>query len=439
MILRSQHWTDSPVDGRDRSRRIENWSNYRLPSGLWAAASPDVDEASGAPPDWQGQYEFTHRNLASALQTFVGDSTDPSNTALWGMRLSARPGVWLNFKAIAIDNAAPPVIDRTERTATWSNLWDFCDLKLTLCRHKVVKEVVLRPGHRASFRFTMRYPAGFSHSIAGDVLRLFDAEGVEVFRTFPAHGQDADGNPIRVSLVASPDVTIGGRTFPTVRVVPNAEDLAGAVYPVTIDPTATITGTTNIEDAYLDSGGPTFNYGGRTTIRVNDTSARGLLRCISAAIPAGSISGNRMAVYNSSVGQSTTARLILAANDWVEGALNGANQAGSCNWNYAVDNSLAWAGSAGCSTVETDYTNTGLVIVSGSAGAYKVWALPASWAALWRDTSTSNNGVRLSASASSVSIFTSTEGASNQPYWEIDYTVGGGVAPIAHHYRQRRI
>lgn len=50
-IDRSTHWTDTQVGGKDRRRAIRPWANYRLPSGLWAAANTDVVEDSNSPPE----------------------------------------------------------------------------------------------------------------------------------------------------------------------------------------------------------------------------------------------------------------------------------------------------------------------------------------------------------------------------------------------------
>ena len=445
--LLSHHWTDDAVDGRERRRTIENWRNYRTPAGLWLAANVDVAERSAAPPDWQGAYDFTHAQLGSALQAFVGGSTDPSNTALWGMRSSERPGAWLNFKALGIDNVSQPAVDRAARTATWVELWNNCDLRLTLGRHKVAKDIVLKAApHQASFRFALRYPAGYSHTVTDSVLRILDDQGVEVFRSRPPHGTDSAGNPVRVSLVAAADITIGPRTFPTVRVVPSATDLASAQYPVTIDPTTTISGTTDIEDATIRSAN-SLNYGATTTLFVMSSPRHVLMRCATAAIPAGTLTAARLkayAKYSASAATATIYRVAQANSAWVEGTANGAAQTGSCCWNnlaYDGTTPTNWAGSAGLQTATTDYdtANTATLVATSAIAQWETATLTTAWFTAWRDATWANAGMVLKLTTGTQLDCPSTENASNQPYFEIDYTAAaGGIPALMAYYRQRR-
>ena len=51
-------------------------------------------------------------------------------------------------------------------------------------------------------------------------------------------------------------------------------------------------------------------------------------------------------------------QIATANNDWVEGTAAGATQVGSSCWNdYAYQNITEWAGSAGLSTITTDFIN----------------------------------------------------------------------------------
>lgn len=434
--IRSMHWTDTQIEGKDRTRRVQNFSNFRLPSGVWAASSPDILEDSSPPPDWSGQYEFTHANLWSALQTFVGDSTDQGNTALWGMRLSSAPGTWLNIKAVAVDNAAAPVVDRPNRTATWVDLWDFCDLRLTLAPGRVVKEVVLKQaGHQPAFRFALRYPAGCSHSVSGDSLRVF-SQGGEVFHSSPAWGVDAVGNPVRVSLIAAPDITVGARTFPTVRVVPNPADLAAAVYPVTIDPTIQVSGTTDTEDNWVDSNNANYNQGSDGFVRIRASGAvrKGLLRIATGAIPAGTITLANLSFYIVT-GSGTFAvemRQITDANTWVEGTIAGvpgSAQTGSSCWAYAKYATQAWLGSAGCSTSGVDFDATPIASLTSTwtpVNVWKTWSVTTSVLEGWRDGARVNNGMTMFPAAAGgttlLQFYSSETGTANKPYWDITYS-----------------
>ena len=447
VVVRASHWTDNAIGGRDHTRTIGNWLNYVLPSGLIDACAPDVEALSLPPPGWTGAYEFTHGSRRAALQVHVGDSTDAANTALLGVRLSARPECWLNIKAINV-NPVPMVVSRIERSVSWAGLWDFTALRWTLGRSRVAKEILLSgPGHPAGFRFALRYPAGFSHVIGADgSVSYRDASGTEWLRSPAPWAEDAKGKRIRVACVAAPDIVTAKGTFPTFRLVPNATDLASAVYPVRIDPTATISGTTAIEDNLMRSlvAGNTqlLNYGGFEGHGVGYEGAsavqREVVRVAAASIPAGTISAFRFLPYRYSQAIETAAGTLLAyiikdANTWVEGTASGAQQAGSSCWAYAKLTSQAWAGSAGCDTSGTDYdadaSPPSLAFDAYSSGpdVLQTMVLEAAWATAWRDGARVANGFLLlnqtETTAGSYWSARSTEAASNQPTFEIDYSV----------------
>lgn len=462
IIARAHHWTDNALGGRDRTRQIGNWLNYSTPAGLIDACDPDAEEAPTPPEGWTGAYEFTHANRRSALQAFIGDSTDAANTALLGLRRSHRPECWLNIKAVNV-NPALMTVSRAERCVSWPGLWDFSVLRWTLGRARVQKDIILSaPGHPAAFRFALRYPAGFSHIIGADgSISYRDASGAEWLRSPAPWAEDANGNRIRVACVAAPDLVTAKGTFPTLRLVPNAADLASAVYPVTVDPTTTISGTTDIQDAPMLTLGPgneTLNYGSSTSVGVGAYSAtriqRGIFRVASAAIPAGTISDLRLKMYRAaSSGFSTQPGtldiyVLKDANTWVEGTSSGSQQTGSCCWNYAKYATQAWAGSVGAGSSGTDYdadaSPPGTAFDAYPTGDDVLFTvtLKSDWATAWRDATRVNNGIFLrnrdEGVAASAFISRSTENTSNQPTFEVDYTSFPPWLPVATSRRSTR-
>jgi hypothetical protein len=443
------HHTDTALGGRDVRRVIGNYLNFRTPAGEWQAADPDVEEQGTPPAHWSGAYEFTHALLRGALQVFVGDSTDPSNTALLGMRLAEEPDHWVNFKAVNV-NAVPMVVQRLQRRVAWAGLWDHADLAWTLGRGLVRKVIRLNdPGHPAAFRFAMRLPAGHTYTIAGNVLRLFDGNGREWLRTPPPWMADSSDRKLRASLVEAP--AMGG--FPTFRIVPNATDLQTATYPVVLDPTATISGTSAIEDNFMVEFSPSNNAGGSTALVMGMQSAgtnyRQLFRIATAQIPAGTLSAfrlkaTRFAHPNSTVAGTLSIYSVAAGRSWVEGTRNNdGSQAGSCCWSHYQFNTLAWT-TAGAKSSGNDFDADASPPTyaygthSSGGDVLHTITLRASWATAWRDGSHANQGILLVAPEVINNLFVgwSSEGTT-PPTFEIDYTAAG-VASFMSTYRRRR-
>lgn len=453
MGIVTHHVTDEAGGLGQVRRRIANWQNYRTPSGIWAATDVDVEEQGSPPPDWTGGYEFTHACLRNPLQAFVGDSTDPANTALIGLRLSWRPECWVNFKAVGV-NAVNMVVDRPNRRVAWPLLWAQSDLGYDLGKGRIQKGIRLRaPGHPTQFRFAVRLPAGFTHEIVNNSLRLKDSNGVEFMHSPPAWGEDATGKAIVVQLLAGQPVTFKGVSYPTIRLVPSATDLATATYPVLIDPTTTISGTTDTQDASIYSGSSTGNYGRASLLfgkRTGGLIWRTVLRISASAIPAGTLTAFRLLICRSSYGDSTVAGTldcycVKNANTWVEGNSAGADESGSCSWAYTKWNTQGWAGSSGCGTIGTDYDNetpASYAYDAYSAGdpAWHTVALKTAWATAWRDATRTNNGFFVrSRSETQGDIFYAyaSENGTYPLYFEIDYSSGGPQLFMST-YRRRR-
>lgn len=365
MTRRGQHWTDTRVGPRLARRTISNWCNYRTPRHSWRPSDPRVELATGVPDDWEGQFDFRHHSLRGPAQVFFDDATDSANRAMIGLRRADRPGAWFNLKWLGVRPSVAPQV--SARSARWDELYDGTDVAYDLSGSGFKERLTLRPGHPASFRFALRIPDRLSHELlAGGTIVLRDEAGAEVIRLLAPWGRDTEDRGVRVAVAEGPPITVGPRTFPTFRLVPDPEDLGGAVYPVEIDPTALI-GAADIEDNSIFSGVyVSHNYGGwpfaSTGVWTSQFLGRHIMRINPDTIPNGIITGFRHKFYQVPDSPFTDNGGILDyyaikdANDWVEGTAT-VPQTGSSCWNAAKLDAQNWAGhpTLGCGVSGTDY------------------------------------------------------------------------------------
>ncbi len=443
MIRRAQHWTDAPIEGRRRKRVIRNWTNFRTPHHGFIPAAPLIAEATRKPDDWDGNFDFQRTSQAGALQTFFGDTRDPDNPAMVGMRLADRPAFWVNFRPMGT-TPNPETIAEGARYA-WRGLWKNTTLRYIDSAHKLTKEIVLRePGHPARFRFSVKLPPHLSLVFRNGGAAVLGPLGNERL-TLPAPwGMDAEENAVGVTMWRGLDTPLG---LPVIVIEVNEDALAGAVYPVTIDPTVQITGTTDLEDTSLIAAN-NDNHGGSSTVYTgNGDSYRGLVRIATiGAIPAGTITALKLVAYASTASSSVplVAHIVTNANAWVEGTSNFTPQVGSACWNQSRYLEQNWAGHPipGCGEEDVDfdgdpsppehfYATTG----------WHTFSLKPEWATAWRDATRDPNGVRLTqktAVAGGVYLL-STERAGYELYFEVDYDEAPAGSAIAAMSLPRRI
>jgi hypothetical protein len=240
-----------------------------------------------------------------------------------------------------------------------------------------------------------------------------------------------------------------------VELVINEDDLDGAVYPVTVDPTVPISGTAAIEDSFLTRRFPdglleTANWGGRVDIFAGQ-AATGfrysiVMRIDESLIPAGTITAFDASIWqqahpNSGNADDLNYYAIKDANNWVEGTSNGTSEVGACSW-FSTQNTIAiWAGGSGalggCRISGTDYdadrSPPSFAFPAKTAGGDQqhITSLDTAWATAWRDATRVNNGVVLLVGTEANDYFfsaRSTEAGANQPTFSIDYTVPSGTA-----------
>jgi hypothetical protein len=192
--------------------------------------------AAGTPPDWEGAFEFSQSNLDSPMQGFGEDINTPTNTALVGLRISDRPRVWVNWKALETRTNVIMLRDILERRLIWPLLWANTDLEWIFCRHQLARRITLRrTPHPASFRFSMRASPFLSWELRNGTLVFKNPANEAVMTTLAPSALDAKERIIPCTFVQDADILVNGTFLPTFRITPNSAELATATYPVTID------------------------------------------------------------------------------------------------------------------------------------------------------------------------------------------------------------
>lgn len=201
------------------------------------------------------------------------------------------------------------------------------------------------------------------------------------------------------------------------------------------------------KDAWLEEANGDDNYGGKASITVGVANPNYLshgvmyfdLSSVNGEITSASLN------MNSPGGAGTFAVVIyriLAANDgWVEGTDDGNPEVGSVCWNKRVYNTTNWAGSAGCSTAETDFYGTYLGIDDrnwnpGEAGVGWVEiTLDAAEIEKMRNGTHTNAGFLLlgdETSGNYYAFFYTSESSGHEPYLSLEFSTEIPQTKTAH-------
>jgi hypothetical protein len=418
--VRSQHWIDTAAPSSLRRRIYRPWMSYRLPGRDWQAADDaDPAPASGVPDDWSGTFDFAYTRLGAALQFFGGDTTDPDNTTLVGVRSSAQPDLWVNFKALDVVPGVPWGTAR--RALTWPGAWPNCDLAwLSGCGRLAKRIRIVQPPHQASFAFAMRLAPGMTHAIAGDRLAIYDGDGARVFVSRPPFVEDAVGAIYPAHLSEDAPTSAG---YPVVVVSVDPAELAGATYPAVVDPDITFSGTADTEDAGLGFGfSADQNFGGAASYTLEEVGRREIVaRIVGSALPAGTPTA--CTYYASRINTaplSTTCSLRYFPGDWIEGTSIGANEPGACNRNYAVDDTAAWG-----APLVTDDSQS--LVYPGGTPNYAPLSVDLGEVAAWMSGARPSNGFWYAATTTTwpQAQYTS-EALGSLPYWDLTYSPPSG-------------
>lgn len=447
--IRTMHWQDTVTGAQTRSRRIRNYSQwYRTDSNVYAPTGRTLGEENAPPYGWEGGWDMRWAMLDSPVQAFISNaSSEEGNGTLWGARLSWRPELWVNFKLLETNSGVTPTPNLDGRFVQWPSILDGGGfLRLDTMGDALGKLLRFTSQPSAWPRISVMQSPGCTFEIVDrSRLRFLAPDGDVYLETRPAYGWWGAADPTadeatqgRVEIVEGEAITVNGKQLRTFRLVPLAEDWGAAVFPIYLDPTLTVSGTTDLEDTCLLSGGNADkNYGGRTDVVFKNNSTQiAVFRVVSGALPAGTYNSVDISVYPAAGATvNSHSNRILSGNAWVEGVSNGVIEAGAACWNWAVYNTLAWNGSAGCNTAGVDYNSDNLCVFGPYTSG--VWATePCTAAGVaafqgWADASHANEGMRLGeGGASTAQLRIASQESANGWYVDIDYnapSTGGRI------------
>ena len=425
----NHHWKEEDLPSGQVRRTIASCCNYKTPGGIWAATDSKLEGAGAKPVDWPlARWDFQHQVTRQPLQVYFGKDVAGGAPALIGVCSDERPSISLVMIPWGVTNKAVKP-EPTEIAVHWDGIWPNTELWYRSGPGRLDKELRLMTADTPlSFQFALQPSPQAVLSVSADGMDVRDvADGASVLRLQPPWGRDANGVDVRCTLRAGSGVVYRGENLPTVWIDVNSADLVGATYPVTIDPTTTITGSSAIEDNNLRTGGANNNNWGASAYLNITYDNNGVMRFSASLIPAGTLTAFRLSIYTTT-GTGNGAQLnvyfIKDANTWVEGTKNGTVETGSSCWQYAKYNTQSWAGSLGCSKSGTDYdANASPPTMTLTVNARQPsLALPVAWVTAWRDATRVNNGIVIRGVASLSPFFYSSDQAPPQnAYFEIDY------------------
>jgi hypothetical protein len=413
------------VDNGDGTRtcRIGNCLNYYTEDNGWQPSNPDLVEAS-QPADWEDDdFPFAYANQTSPLQAYLVDDSDPDSSAHICLRLSSNPTYRIRIKAHASESKAHED-DKPNKKIKWNGLWKRTNFQWKIKAGALEKTLELtRSGHPKKFRFNIKYPEDHTYTVENNILTFYGPDGLPWLETVPPWGVDANGVVIPVTLTEGPQPDSlklkKGKSLSnkmSVLITPDETALDSATYPVTIDPTLTLSGSIAIDDTVLSSANPNNNYG--TYIRYHfQNTYNTLVKLNALPVIQGTITGFREKMYISAAPSPTSIRAykIKSVNTWVEGTGSGSPVSGASCWNYCKYTTQAWAGAAGCSLDGTDYdSNPSPPTVPITTTGWITLELPPAWVGV-------NMGFIILCSDSYAVAAYSSDSGTTPAYFEIDY------------------
>jgi len=207
---------------------------------------------------------------------------------------------------------------------------------------------------------------------------------------------------------------------------------------------ATIDGTTNVEDARTYKYGADGNYGGESFLQIYSNSYPCFIRVKNVASelgPGATISACACSVYVAAGGFPVVVDGYRVFKPWNEGALTGGANPDDAAFGEGVVTSNDWSNddeewtTAGCESADdggsdnsgdgtgADRKATAESSVNVTGKGWWGWSITSGLAQDWYDGDANENGIFMTEiSGGYITNITSTEGASNQPFWTFTYT-----------------
>lgn len=163
-------------------------------------------------------------------------------------------------------------------TATYSEILPYVDLQYVVSPDKLKENIVLQSAHApATYSFTIKAPR-LDVALQDGVLTCTDKQNPEhiVFQTQAPYMVDANGE---MSTDVGSTLSEQGNTY-TLRLDPSSTWLHDPqrAFPVTIDPTFSVAGSSQVTDTFVASNFPTANYNSSILMRAGNSSYSGTTR-----------------------------------------------------------------------------------------------------------------------------------------------------------------
>ncbi len=145
-----------------------------------------------------------------------------------------------------------------ERAVVYSDVLENVDIAYTV-KNGALKEDIIIKSRQATASFTFGLSTnGLILSEKNDILALHNTLGEEIFRFAPLYMEDANGKRSEAVYLSYTSVKNGYEI--TISVDPDFLNAADTVYPVVVDPSVMVTGSSVTYDTCVDQQYPTSNY-----------------------------------------------------------------------------------------------------------------------------------------------------------------------------------
>lgn len=291
----------------------------------------------------------------------------PNEYVSFGRLMSWTGTAWQNV------NLGTPT--RVGKQISWSNV--AFDLSLSVNWHKIKLLAILKTeAARRRLRWQVSLN-GLTYN-QGTLISVSDSSivgYVEKPIAWDANGSEDNQNVAITTTYSGGYLEFGG-------------NLAGAVLPITIDPTLTLDeGDGGSKDAHLSADDPTLNYGTSTSMSPSQvvspfTTSRSLIEFDLSNLPDEAvISSATLSLYLQSKSLSSTKAIGLyrLKRSWVEGINDGVGGNGGVNWNkYDGTNNWTSAGAFNVNDCEQTAIATRDFITTETTGVFKDFSLSGS-------------------------------------------------------------
>lgn len=408
------------------SLRTKNSKTYRLPDGAfqyvayaedihYVAMDGSLQEINNEITAYTGKEAYAYSNMANAWKTYFADSLQTPNAILmvkdeysvsFSLPSAAKTSTLKKSQAIQVLSQSRYYTSLREdnRAVIYTDVLPGVDFAYTVKTHLLKEDIILKNAYATNvFTFDI-HSDGLSLFEVDGTLAFCDGLGQKIFCLAPLFMEDANGK-YSESVAYAVEKTQAGYQL-TITADKDFLQAADTQYPVVIDPSIMITGTSTTVDTCVDEQYPASNYHTSENLWTGGKTGTNTMRTyIKFTLPSDIAASNVTAAY-----------LRLKKNGSETPEIN-ANRV-TANWTPA---SVTWNN-------KPAYTTTGATAncVSDGGAWYKITAT--AMVKDWLNGTYANYGFLLKEPAESSNTqktrFYSSEAPSpNKPELMIEYTL----------------